>query len=454
MTGIDVGVTVAARTVLPTRHGGFDVLALQVDDEPAYVLLGMGLEEATDEPLPVRLHSECLTGDALGSHRCDCGDQLDAAFAWIAAHGRGAVLYLRGHEGRGIGLVDKLRAYGLQDAGADTVDANLRLGRQPDERDYRGAARALAGLGIWRIRLLSSNPAKEEALREAGIEVVERRGLLVPERPENRAYLRTKRARMGHDPAASVDPTVGDADPFYDPARRPIVTFAQMGQSIDGFVATRAGEGLGLTSPEDHLHLHRLRSLADAVVVGASTIVSDDPRLTVRLVPGDNPVRVVLDPRARVPRQATVFGDGAAPTLWIVGPQAPVEEPPERAELVRLPLVRGRFEPAAVVAALRERGLTRVLVEGGGTTVSAFWRAGALDHLYLTISPVFLGDGVRGVQVEPSDRLDAAPRPPVVSRPLGSDTCHSFTLCPGPVEPVEPVESVESVEPVGPVTGG
>lgn len=447
MTGIDVGVTVAARTVLPTRHGRFDLLAVQVDDEPAYVLLGMGLQEATDEPLPVRLHSECLTGDALGSHRCDCGDQLDAAFAWIAAHGRGAVLYLRGHEGRGIGLVDKLRAYGLQDAGADTVDANLRLGRQPDERDYRGAARVLAGLDIRRIRLLSSNPAKEEALREAGIEVVERRGLLVPERPENRAYLQTKRARMGHDPAA---PAAGDADPFYDPARRPVVTFAQMGQSIDGFVATRAGEGLGLTSPEDHLHLHRLRSLADAVVVGASTIVSDDPRLTVRLVPGANPVRVVLDPRARVPRHAGVFTDGAAPTLWIVGPQAPVQEPPERAELVRLPLAQGRFEPAAVVAALRERGLTRVLVEGGGTTVSAFWGAGALDHLYLTISPVFLGDGVRGVRVEPCDRLDAAPRPPVVSRPLGSDTCHSFTLCPDPAASVGP----QPGEPVGPVTGG
>ena len=445
MTGIDVGVTVAARTVLPTRHGRFDVLAVQVDDEPAYVLLGMGLHEATDEPLPVRLHSECLTGDALGSHRCDCGDQLDAAFAWIAAHGRGAVLYLRGHEGRGIGLVDKLRAYGLQDAGADTVDANVQLGRRPDERDYRGAARALAALDIRRIRLLSSNPAKEEALRDAGIEVVERRGLLVPDRPENSAYLQTKRARMGHDPAASTDPA-GDADPFYDPARRPIVTFAQMGQSIDGYVATRAGEGLGLTSPEDHLHLHRLRSLADAVVVGASTVVSDDPRLTVRLVPGANPVRVVLDPRARVPQHAGVFSDGAAPTLWVVGPQASVTEPPEGVELVRLPLVQGRFEPAEVVAALRARGLTRVLVEGGGTTVSAFWGAGALDHLYLTISPVFLGDGVRGVQVEPCDRMDAAPRPPVVSRPLGSDTCHSFTLCSDPVEPAEPVEPVEQGE--------
>lgn len=432
MTAIDPDVAVAARTVLPTRHGRFDVIAYEVGQEPAHVVLGMGLDATpgapgtpADEPLPVRLHSECFTGDALGSHRCDCGDQLDAALAWIAAQGRGAVLYLRGHEGRGIGLVNKLRAYGLQDAGLDTVEANLQLGREADERDYASAARILCDLGVRRIRLLSSNPAKEEALVAGGVEVVQRLGLVVPERPENRHYLATKRARMRHDPATLRR---HDADPFYDPVRRTVVTFAQMGQSVDGFVATRAGDGLALTCPEDHAHLHRLRALAEAVVIGAATIVADDPRLTVRLVDGDDPVRVLLDPRGRLPREARVLTDGAASTLWVVGEGVDVTAPAPHVEVARLPVPEGCFEPDAIVAMLRSRGLCRVLVEGGGATVSRFWRAGALDHFYLTVSPVFLGDGVRGVQVDAVDRIGDAPRPQVSSRRLGTDTCLSFTL--------------------------
>ena len=145
----------------------------------------------------MRLHSECLTGDALGSLKCDCGPQLDDALPAIAASGWGILLYLR-QEGRGIGLVNKLRAYALQDQGFDTVDANLRLGFADDERDFAVAARMLERLGQTRIRLLTNNPRKVAALEAAGIEVAERVPLKVGGSAHNRAYLDTKRDRSGH----------------------------------------------------------------------------------------------------------------------------------------------------------------------------------------------------------------------------------------------------------------
>lgn len=199
-----------AQTVLPTDDGLFDVYAY-VDavcgtEHVALVMGDVGAEPGGEPPL-VRVHSECLTGDALGSHRCDCGDQLKAARRAIADEGRGIVVYLRGHEGRGIGLSAKLQAYGLQDGGLDTVDANLALGLPTDTRSYHRAADVLADLGVPRIRLMSSNPAKESQLRRHGIEVVARIALPVPARPENARYLEAKRARMGHSPTAPTTPT-------------------------------------------------------------------------------------------------------------------------------------------------------------------------------------------------------------------------------------------------------
>ena len=145
-----------------------------------------------------RLHSECLTGDALGSLRCDCGVQLRSALRTVAAEGRGIVLYLNGHEGRGIGLVDKLRAYVEQDAGADTVDANLRLGLHADLRDYGEAAAVLRALGVRSVRLLSNNPAKAAGLERNDVAVESLRALTTAAHSRNRAYLLTKQARFGH----------------------------------------------------------------------------------------------------------------------------------------------------------------------------------------------------------------------------------------------------------------
>ncbi len=151
------------------------------------------------EDVLVRVHSECLTGDVLNSLRCDCGPQLHAALDAVVAQGRGVVLYIRGHEGRGIGLLDKLRAYELQDAGADTVDANLALGLPSDSREYGTGAQVLADLGIRSMRLLTNNPAKRAGLEGYGLRIVGRVPLAVSVNPENVRYLTTKRDRMGHD---------------------------------------------------------------------------------------------------------------------------------------------------------------------------------------------------------------------------------------------------------------
>jgi GTP cyclohydrolase II len=191
------GLAIASRARLPTEFAEqVEIVAFRSQEDAAeHVALLIGAPDG--QPPLVRVHSECLTGDVLGSLKCDCGPQLDAALAAIAGAGWGILLYLR-QEGRGIGLVNKLRAYALQDQGFDTVDANLRLGFGDDERDFTVAARMLARLGQDRVRLLTNNPRKAEGLAAAGIEVVEQVPLKAGANPHNRGYLDTKRRRSGH----------------------------------------------------------------------------------------------------------------------------------------------------------------------------------------------------------------------------------------------------------------
>jgi 3,4-dihydroxy 2-butanone 4-phosphate synthase/GTP cyclohydrolase II len=188
-----------AETRIPTAHGTFRAVGYDsLLDGIEHIALVYG-EVGDGEDILVRVHSECLTGDVLGSLRCDCGPQLDAAMAMVAAEGRGVVLYVRGHEGRGIGLLHKLQAYQLQDNGHDTVDANLALGVPADARDYGTGAQILCDLGVHSMRLLTNNPAKRIALEGYGLRVVDRVPLPILPNPENLRYLRTKRDRMGHE---------------------------------------------------------------------------------------------------------------------------------------------------------------------------------------------------------------------------------------------------------------
>lgn len=187
-----------ATTNLPTEFGTFTALGYRDRiDASEHIALVHG-QPATQDVL-VRVHSECLTGDVLGSRRCDCGPQLQASFAALTDEGAGVVVYLRGHEGRGIGLLHKLQAYELQERGRDTVEANLELGFGEDERDYAAAAQILRDLGIESVRLLTNNPEKSAALERYGVKVSERIPVQIAPTEHNLRYLTTKAERMGHD---------------------------------------------------------------------------------------------------------------------------------------------------------------------------------------------------------------------------------------------------------------
>ena len=182
---------------LPTVYGDFVVHGYASDyDSAPYVALTLG-DVADGQDTLVRIHSSCVTGDLLGSLRCDCGDQLHMALEAIAAAGRGVLLYIE-QEGRGIGILNKIRAYALQDQGLDTVDANVQLGFAPDLRDYGLGAQVLYDLGVRRMRLMTNNPSKRAGIEGYGLEIVERLPMLATPNDSNRHYLETKRTRMGH----------------------------------------------------------------------------------------------------------------------------------------------------------------------------------------------------------------------------------------------------------------
>ncbi len=193
-----VCVRIAATANLPTRFGAFHVVAFS--DQPdgkEHAAFVHGEDVIDGEDVPLRLHSECLTGDAIGSLRCDCRDQLEASLRQLAAMPYGVLLYLR-QEGRGIGLANKIRAYELQDHGLDTVQANHALGFRDDERDYSVAAHMLDSLGVKSVKLMTNNPRKIQGLRALGIQVTGRLPLVIPANPYNRRYLRTKARKSGH----------------------------------------------------------------------------------------------------------------------------------------------------------------------------------------------------------------------------------------------------------------
>ncbi|MBU2692988.1 MAG: bifunctional 3,4-dihydroxy-2-butanone-4-phosphate synthase/GTP cyclohydrolase II [Candidatus Eisenbacteria bacterium] len=199
------------RTHLPTRFGDFELFIFRsVLEGDVHVALVKG-DVSSGGPVLVRVHSQCLTGDVLESHRCDCGEQKDLALERIGKEGRGVFLYMR-QEGRGIGLENKIRAYHLQDQGLDTVEANLKLGFRPDERDYGIGAQILAELGVREIRLMTNNPKKRAGLEGYGLKIVERIPLEISPKEENRHYLETKRTKLGHLFGSGHDETLQDEE--------------------------------------------------------------------------------------------------------------------------------------------------------------------------------------------------------------------------------------------------
>ncbi len=388
---------------LPTRWGDFRISVFRFDGTEVVALARGDIDG--DEPVLVRLHSECLTGDVLGSLRCDCGDQLRSALAMIGAAERGVLLYLD-HEGRGIGLFDKVRAYGLQDRGLDTVDANVELGLPVDARDYSAAASALHELGVRSVRLITNNPAKILGLEMHGVEVVERIPIETIPNEVNTPYLRTKASRMGHLLDGLPDPR--HVDPAAIPEDRPLVT-VHYAQTIDGRIASRTGDSRWV-SGEGSLRLaHELRASHDAVLVGIGTVLADDPKLTVRLVPGDSPVRVVVDSRLRTPLNANVLAPGGR-TIVATTPLASEERAAairaRGAEVIRANAdADGHVDLRDLFARLRREGIRSLLVEGGRGMITAVLREHLVDRLTVCIAPKVIGEGIAAVGDLHIDRL-------------------------------------------------
>jgi diaminohydroxyphosphoribosylaminopyrimidine deaminase/5-amino-6-(5-phosphoribosylamino)uracil reductase len=209
-------------------------------------------------------------------------------------------------------------------------------------------------------------------------------------------------------------------------AERPL-TFAHLGQGLDGYIATASGDSYYVTGPDNVRHLHRLRALADAIVVGAGTVACDDPQLTVRYVEGASPARVVLDPSARLDPQRRVFTDGAAPTL-VVHADGVAAPAPGKAEVLRVPVDGGRLKLDVLLARLHERGLFSVFVEGGGETVSRFLEAGLLDRLHVAIAPLLTGSGRPGLTLAARDRIAECLRPAHRVFTMGGDVLFDCDL--------------------------
>ncbi|GAA1835128.1 GTP cyclohydrolase II [Pseudonocardia ailaonensis] len=406
MTGVYEDLRIAVEVPLPTRFGEFRAAAVEIRPL-TYLALCRG-DVTTGGPVLTRLHSECLTGDVLGSLRCDCGVQLAAALRRIAVEGRGVVLYATGQEGRGIGLIGKLRAYVEQDAGADTVDANLRLGLPVDARTYDDAARVLAALGVDEVRLLTNNPDKARGLRAAGIAVGTTEALRTAAHARSAAYLHTKEQRLGHgDPTGIPLPRPRLAPPdalallgaVEPPPDRPYV-LVKYAQTLDGRIATASGDSKWISGEGERTVSHALRAACDAIMVGVGTVLSDDPRLDVRLVPGASPVRIVLDSTLRIPAGANLLA-GEPPTIVLTTSRSS-ERDRERVRAtgagVRvLPDGPGGVDLAAALAALRAEGVRSLMVEGGGRVITSLLAARLVDRLVVGTAPKIIGAGREGV---------------------------------------------------------
>ena len=393
---------------IPTADGEFSLsLYENSQDNKDHLALVRGEIAGKDDVL-VRVHSECFTGDVLGSLRCDCGEQLNRSLHRIAHEEEGILIYLR-QEGRGIGLLNKLKAYNLQDEGYDTVEANRMLGHGADERDYAIAATILDDLGVASVRLLTNNPEKIENLDAYGVNISERAPLEPHVNRHNVDYLRTKVNRMRHildlGPVNGSSPDTAQddslhaldqrADRHFSDTGTPFVTLTYA-QSLDGSIASDDGTPLSI-SGKDALHFtHRLRALHDGILVGIGTVMADDPRLSVRQVQGDHPIPIVLDSTLRFPLDARLFESDGPHPLILTGPNS---DPDRRralenrgAQVIELDCTpNGDVCLEDVLDVLGDKGITSVMVEGGTTVLTTFLRRQHVQRVVLTIAPMFVG---------------------------------------------------------------
>jgi GTP cyclohydrolase II len=396
---------------LPTQFGVFECRAFECSSGFVYLALVLGDIDG-GERVATRVHSECLTGDALGSLRCDCGVQLRLALRAIAAEQRGVLIYVTGHDGRGIGLVNKLLAYIEQDNGADTLEANLRMGLPVDGRHYDDAAAVIQALGVGSVRLLTNNPEKVRALEAAGVVVTAVEPIATAPHARNLGYLRTKQRRLGHvrpagppiaevvshdiPQAVDVSRLMGTLAPRGD---RPYVV-VKFAQTIDGRIATSTGDARWISGEGERRISHAMRAACDAVLVGIGTVTQDDPQLTVRMVPGASPLRVVLDSTLRVADDAKLVG-GDVPTLVITTARS---DPTKRRHLqergVRVELAppsADGVDLGAALSLLRRAGVESLVVEGGAKVVTSMLRGRHVDRLVVSIASTIIGNGTEAV---------------------------------------------------------
>ena len=411
-----------ARARIPTDVGEFHLCyyANNLDQKEHLALIFGDVRQQSD--VLVRVHSECFTGDVLGSLRCDCGPQLHKAMRMIAEAGSGIIIYLR-QEGRGIGLLNKLLAYNLQDDGYDTVDANLMLGHQADERDYTIAARILEDLGIQSIQLITNNPTKIESLTELGLVVSNRVPIATGVHPENAAYLQTKIERMRHLLSLDALATVGLNGRWTE--KRPLSVTLSYAQSLDGSITLERGMPTAISGPEAMRFTHQLRASHDAILVGIGTVLADDPQLTVRLVDGPQPQPVILDSYLRTPVTARLFSHPTHQPWIVTSYQADADRRAtlEAAGCRIFPVpvdANGRLDLRTTLDTLAEHGVQTVMVEGGATVIASFLQARLVNQVALTITPRFLGGlNVLDTHTGPANRLPTLQN--VRQRQLGND---------------------------------
>jgi 3,4-dihydroxy 2-butanone 4-phosphate synthase/GTP cyclohydrolase II len=443
-------IPVVPEVTLATDAGEFLVRAFPGSDGVGYLALSVGELDGARGVL-ARLHSECVTGEVFASRHCDCGPQLRSALRAVQAEGRGVVVYALGHEGRGIGIVEKLRAYALQRGGVDTVDANLLLGLPVDVRNHHEFAGVLARLGLRSVRLMTNNPDKAAAVEAAGVEVEDLVPLHGAPHLHAMAYFRAKQRRLGHvgllEPGSEIasEPPAIDAllGPLPERSARPSVVL-KFAQTLDGRIAAHGGDSRWISGTDERRLTHALRSACDAVLVGVGTVVQDDPQLTVRMVPGASPARLVLDPALRTPVSARLFDDDV-PVIVLGGVTAREERRSALvaagARVIQVPVREGRADIEAALRVLHDLGIRSILVEGGARVITSFLASGLVDRVIVSVAPIVLGRGIDAVEDLGSARIaDALRLEDRVVRQVGED----IVIAGSPIREARP----SGVEPV------